>query len=424
MHAKINVYLDSPSLDANYRFWVWVILFLNFPSLFAQEPEAYVLMVSFDGFRHDYVDLYDAPTFKQFRQTGSAAEGLISSFPSKTFPNHYTLVTGLYPGSHGLVDNSFIDTSRQDTFTLRKRNLVEDAYFYGGLPLWQLVQEHGMKSASYFWVGSEAPIKGRYPDYYFLYDGRVPNTNRIAQVMDWFQLPDSTRPHFVTLYFSLVDSEGHRSGPESPQTGRAVLQADTLLNQILTGLDSIDLPINLILTSDHGMYPIQRSKENLLFLPDLLGAFHDSVQVVSSGTHVHVYAHSLNMQEQLYQHLESQESHFSAFRKGETPERWHYRDHPRIGDLFLSAEPGYLFIQEKFIEEDSNPAFIGVHGYDPYTTREMNGIFMAKGPRIRAGLQLKPFENVHIYPFVASLLGIDVKTSDSDKKVLEILLEK
>ena len=401
-----------------------VFLYFSCLSLIAQEQDTYVLMVSFDGFRHDYVDMYDAPTFKQFRQTGSYAEGLISSFPSKTFPNHYTLVTGLYPGNHGLVDNSFLDIARKDTFTLRKRHLVEDPYFYGGLPLWQLVQEHGMKSASYFWVGSEAPIQGRYPDYYYVYDGSVPNTDRIKQVMEWFQLPDSSRPQFVTLYFSLVDTEGHRNGPESPQTGKAVLQADTLLHQILTGLDSIDLPINVILTSDHGMYPVQRSKEKRLLLPKLLGSYQDSIQVISSGTNVHIYVASPDIQKKLYLHLKSQESHFTVFRKPETPQRWHYREHPRIGDIILSAKPGYIFVREEPQDSGKPSSTIGVHGYDPYITEEMNGIFMAKGPGIHSLKQLAPFENIHVYPFVTSLLGIEAEGIDGRKEVLEELLKK
>lgn len=398
-------------------------LFLSLPT-FAQEQEAYVLMVSFDGFRHDYIDTYDAPTFKELRKTGSHAEGLICSFPSKTFPNHYTLVTGLYPGSHGLVGNNFIDMARQDTFTIRKRHLVEDAYFYGGVPLWQLVQQYGMKSASYFWVGSEAPVAGRYPNYYQIYDGSVPNEERISQVMDWFQLPDSSRPQFVTLYFSLVDSEGHKSGPESPQTGRTVLQADSLLQQILTGLDTIDLPINVIITSDHGMYPVQRSEEYFISLPNLLGSLQDSFQMVNSGTNVQLYGGSKAACNLLYERLKTQEAHFSIYRKHETPEEWHYRDHPRIGDLILSAEPGYMFSMGYLGRLLGAPLTIGVHGYDPYTTPEMNGIFLAKGPAIVSGKRLPPFENVHVYPFVASLLGIPGETPDSDGKVLEELLLK
>ena len=169
------------------------------------EP-AYVLMISFDGFRHDYVEKYDAPHFKAFIEKGAKAEALTPSFPSKTFPNHYSLVTGMYPGNHGLVDNSFYDEELDVVYRASKRELVENPAFYGGLPLWQLTQQNGMKSASYFWVGSEAPVAGSFPDYYYIYDGSVSNEARIDEVVRWLNLPEEDRPHFISLYFSLVDS--------------------------------------------------------------------------------------------------------------------------------------------------------------------------------------------------------------------------
>ncbi len=405
--------------------WISIALFTGlFLNALAQDRDSYVLMVSFDGFRYDYVDQYNAPTFKQFRSQGAYAQGLICSFPTKTFPNHYTLVTGLYPGNHGLVDNTFYDGARNDTFSLRKRHLVEDAYFYGGLPLWQLVQEYGMKSASYFWVGSEAPVAGRYPDYYYRYDGAVANEERIQQVIEWFQLPDAERPQLVSLYFSFVDSEGHRSGPDSPQTGKAVLKADSLLAELLAGLDTVDLPIHVVLTSDHGMYPVQQSREFLLELPLLLGDFYPEIRVISSGTNVHLYVDSVEIRDQVYQSLKSKENHFTVYKKEETPEHWHYRDHPRIGDIILSAVPPYLFTQDPTENIPDSASTTGVHGYDPLNTPEMQGIFYAKGPKIQQGTVIEPFENVHVYPFIARLLGIQADTPDSNKELLIQILDK
>ena len=110
----------------------------------------YVILVSFDGFRHDYVEQIDAPNFKALMKKGAYAEALIPSFPSKTFPNHYSIVTGLYPGNHGLVDNSFYDPKRNELFELKNRQRATDPYYFGGTPLWQLARRKGLKSASFF----------------------------------------------------------------------------------------------------------------------------------------------------------------------------------------------------------------------------------------------------------------------------------
>jgi alkaline phosphatase D len=215
------------------KFILAVLLFFNFHQAFSQEEKAYVLMISFDGFRYDYVDQYPTPNFDAFIKKGVAANSLIPSFPSKTFPNHYTLVTGLYPANHGLVDNTFYDKSRDVIYSMNKKELVQDFYFYGGLPLWQHAQNFGMKTASYFWVGSEAPIAGNLPSYHYAYDGSVSNNKRIKQVEKWLKLSEEQRPQFISLYFSLVDSEGHQYGPISPQTAQAVTEADKLLGEIM-----------------------------------------------------------------------------------------------------------------------------------------------------------------------------------------------
>src|SRR5688500_9149888 len=158
----------------------------------------YVILVSFDGFRYDYVEKYDLPNFKSFIKKGSASDGMIPSFPSKTFPNHYTLVTGLYPGHHGLVDNAFYDPTLHQYYAIRDRAAVHNPAYYGGTPLWQLAQQQGLKTASFFWVGSEAPIQGKYPDYYFDYDESVPNKKRVDQTVAWLKLPPTERPHFIS----------------------------------------------------------------------------------------------------------------------------------------------------------------------------------------------------------------------------------
>ncbi|PTB90947.1 alkaline phosphatase family protein, partial [Marivirga lumbricoides] len=229
------------------------------------------------------------PNFDTFIKNGAAAESLIPSFPSKTFPNHYTLVTGLYPANHGLVDNSFYDRGRDVVYSMRMKELVTDDYFYGGIPLWQHAQNNGLKTASYFWVGSEAPVGGNFPSYYYNYDGSISNEMRIEQVRKWLELPEEERPRFISLYFSLVDSEGHRYGPVSPQTGEAVKEADRLLGLIRKELSQIDLPVNILITSDHGMVSVKDEKDSFIQLEDYFDAENHVFRMVNNSTHAHLY---------------------------------------------------------------------------------------------------------------------------------------
>lgn len=387
-----------------------------------------VIMVSFDGFRYDYVEQFDAPNFKDFIKNGVSAEGLIPSFPSKTFPNHYSLVTGLYPGHHGLVDNSFFDTELDIRYSIGNREVVEDARFYGGTPLWQLVQENGMKSASYFWVGSEAPVKGRFPDYYHIYDGDVLNETRINAAMDWLALPETERPHFITLYFSLVDSEGHRSGPNSAAAKASVLEADRLLGLLMEGIEKVDLDVNVILVSDHGMHEILPERDNYISYDQLQdGLNSNDYTFVSNGAHAHFYINDEKHIKDIYQVLKSREDGYKTYLRKQFPKRWQYKEQnqTRIGDIIVTMNDGHYLSSTARIEENiSQQQTRGEHGFDPYRMKDMQGIFYARGPQIKSGIQIKAFKNVHVYPFVAQLLGIsDLPKIDGDIKVLRKLIK-
>lgn len=385
----------------------------------------YVIMISIDGFRHDYVEKFDAPNLKAFIKEGAAAEYMLPSFPSKTFPNHYSLVTGLYPGNHGLVDNYFYDRELDMTYGTRFRKMVENPAFYGGLPLWQLVQKAGMKSASYFWVGSEAPVAGSFPDYYHRYDGSVPNGDRVQAALDWLSLPEGERPHFITLYFSMVDSEGHSTGPDSEKTGKTVQEADQLIGQLMKGLESIDLPVNVIVTADHGMNPVPETRETLLTTEAILTDIDkDLFRFSNSGTHAHFYLHDKANTEEVYQALKKKEGRFTVYKKEDFPANWHYQN-PRVGDIFLTLKPGnYITTRTRRAMMIVRGATQGQHGYDPYTTEHMRTIFYAQGPQIKKGVTVAPFENVDVYPLVAKILNIqDLPPIDGDLSSLKLILK-
>jgi predicted AlkP superfamily pyrophosphatase or phosphodiesterase len=403
-----------------------LLLFFAVPIFSQNENVPYVVLVSFDGFRHDYVRNFNTPNFKTFIEKGSAAEALIPSFPSKTFPNHYTIVTGLNPGNHGLVDNTFYDRKKNVTYGMRVKELVTDPYFYGGIPLWELAKKNGMKSASYFWVGSEMTDEKRRPDYYFPFDDDFDNDLRVDQVIRWLKLPAAERPHFITLYFSMVDHAGHDFGPASENTRQAVLKADALLGRLMSGVEVTKLPVNVILVSDHGMYELPIQEDTYVFIDELINTKDSSVKLANGGTQTHLYIPDIKKRDSVYQVLKKQEGKFTVLKKEQFPNRWNYR-HDRVGDILLEAKPGYYMREgsrERFLKSAKIGNKFGVHGYDPEATPDVRGIFYAQGPNIKPGMAVAPFQNIHVYPLVAKILGLPLPKIDGKEEVLQKLYRK
>lgn len=398
-------------------------------SSIAQGQTPYVVLVSFDGFRYDYISRFDAPAFKAFAAKGIQAEGLIPSFPSKTFPNHYTLVTGLYPGHHGLVDNSFYDTTRHQFYGMSNSDRVRDPYFYSGISLWQLAKQHHVRSASFFWVGSELTDPGLQPDYYLTYNKKVPDSTRVEQVLTWLQLPEDQRPHLITVYFSSPDDEGHLYGPSGDETRAAVANADGLLDMLVKGLQKIDLPVNVVLVSDHGMRELKHLPETDIFLDEIMPAKPGSIKISNGGTQAHIYTRNAHTRDSLYAVLKTKAKahHFQVFKQKDFPKAWHYQN-ARSGDLLLTADDGYYIrdvSRKEFFEKVKEGSTFGVHGYDPATVKDMRGIFLAQGPNVRSGMSIPAFQNIHVYPFIATLLKLPIPEGiDGKISVLEKIYKK
>lgn len=402
---------------ARMKTWL-LLLFLAVTSCAQAQQTPYVVMVSFDGFRYDYAERYNLPNFKRMIREGAAAEALIPSFPSKTFPNHYTLVTGQYPGHHGLVDNEFYDPAQKKLYATKNRAMVEDPSFYGGVPLWQLARQHRMKSASFYWVGSEAKILGTFPDYFRLYDEHVSNEDRVNQTVRWLQLPEADRPHFISLYFSLVDTEAHSTGPTSWQTQNVLHTADSLLGMLMTNVEALKLPVNFVVVSDHGLYEMKRQESVFRYVNQLINTKDSTVVFANAGSQVHFYTKRVDS---LYAVLKKQAKGFNVYKQREFPERWHY-ENQRSGDIMIVADPGTYFLSApKDLSAWEGKGNFGEHGYDPALTKEVNGIFYAMGPNVRKGVTLKPVENIHVYPFVAKILGLKTPQIDGDEKVLDVI---
>lgn len=383
-------------------------------------------MVSFDGFRHDYVQNFEPPTFQQFIREGASAKSLIPSFPTKTFPNHYTLVTGLYPANHGLVDNSFYDPAMDTVYTMRDRGLVENAHFYGGTPLWQLVQENGLKSASYFWVGSEAPVKGQFPNYFHIYDGQIPNETRIESTINWLKLPDSERPRFISLYFSLVDSQGHATGPNAVETKESVLEADRLLELLWKEVKQLNLSVNIVVVSDHGMHEMSNTPDMDIYLDTLFQEPAQGFRMVNNRTHTHLFFEDSTRLNESYEALKAKELNYTVFKQADVPKHLHYSGSDRIGDVVIIARPGFsLLDQPKRMGAMVRGKKTGTHGFDPIEDQSMHGIFYAWGPNVKVGARVEPIENIHVYPLVCAILGIDPPSNidgklDQLKEVLKL----
>ena len=387
--------------------------------LMAQDAP-YVVLVSFDGFRHDYVERFDLPNFKRFIANGSSSKGLIPSFPSKTFPNHYSIVTGLYPGHHGLVNNEFYDPDKQEFYAMDHKDRIADPYYYSGTPLWTLAGKNGIKSASYFWVGSEIPEEGHHPDYYFPYKESVPFGERVDQVLEWLKLPMRERPHFITLYFSSPDHEAHRFGPLSAEAQKAAITADQLLGRLMDGIDGLSLPVNLILVSDHGLKELEVQDDTYIFLDEIMDVDREPFIAVNAGSQVHFYLRDNEQRDSLITVLSNGDRPYTIVRAEEFPESWNYQ-HQRSGDLMLVANPGHYFRDKDrnaYMRDRRVGDKFGVHGYDPDIEPDMVGIFYACGPNIEKGMELPAFRNIHVYPLVARILGMSIPSIDGNFSVL------
>ncbi|MEO9477330.1 MAG: ectonucleotide pyrophosphatase/phosphodiesterase [Cyclobacteriaceae bacterium] len=357
------------------------------------ENQPYVVLISFDGFRHDYARKYGAMNILSFMESGVSADKMIPSFPSKTFPNHYTLVTGMYPSTHGLVSNEFYSREKDATYKVGDLATVHDAAWYGGKPLWVLAEEAGMLAASYFWVGSEAPIGGRIPTYMKPYDGSIPNQERFEGVVDWLKLPAADRPHFMAVYFSVIDDVGHRYGPNSKQTEEAVLRLDQQFGEFMDKLAKVNLPVNVILVADHGMSEINRG----VILDDIVDV--SDCKVTWSFPPMIYSDDSIRINE--IQSTINADGRIAAWKPEELPERLHLPAGDRVGDLILYTEAPLVILKKPQVVKG------GTHGFNPYTNDDMGALFAAQGPSFKSGINIEEFENIHVFSVVAKILGLE-----------------
>lgn len=376
----------------------------------ASAADRYLVLVSFDGFRHDYLDRGLTPTLDSLARAGIRARGLIPVQPSKTFPNHYSIATGLYAGEHGLVANTFYDPARDAWYSPADRTAVEDGSWYRGEPIWVTAQKNGMKTGTMFWVGSEADVAGVRPTYWKPFDDAMTAEARVDTVLSWLRLGDVARPHLVTLYFELTDAAGSRYGPTSPQVNAAIARADSMIARLLAGTRTLPFGdrIDYVIVSDHGM----ADTRDAVFLSEYVDTA--GLRFVTHGPFAALYLDGDTARMDALRARLQRMPHVQVYERSELPAEWHWDD-PRIGDLVVVAEP---YWQIGRAPRSVQPH--GAHGWPAASASEMNGIFIASGPHVAHSEDMLPaFRNVHVYPFLAALLGVEpAKGISSDPAAL------
>lgn len=377
----------------------------------------YVVLVSLDGFRWDYAKRDNATNLLALGKQGVwAPEGMLPSYPSLTFPNHFTIVTGLYPEHHGLVANTFLDPGRQARYTISDPKAVTDGTWYSGTPIWSLAEEQGMRTACIFWPGSEAKIAGYRPTWYAQFDNKIQATPEVQQAriddaIALLKLPEDERPHLITMYYSEPDHEGHQFGPDAQETRAAERKMDKLIGKLKVALDATGLPIDLVVVSDHGMVHEQGSWITLDQFADLTG-FENAGALL--------YGKTEEDRARAYDQLKKASSQFVVYRLKNVPPELNYNANAREGDPVVIATGPYAIrahAPPAGGTPDSAPE-PGMHGFDPRKVPEMKASFFAAGPDIVKGKTVAPFENVNLYPWLAHLLDLNPAKNDGNLNIL------
>jgi len=389
---------------------VWLSACATIAPSGAPSPEQpVVLLVSIDGFRADYLDPAVTPHLIALANRGVRAEALIPSFPTKTFPNHYTMVTGLRPDHHGLVANNIWDPEMNSSYSLGNREAVQNPNWYGGTPVWVSAEQAGLATAPLFWPGSEAPIQGVRPSHWLPYDGAMTHEARIDWVLDRLAASNSPRVRFATLYFDDVDGAGHNFGPGSSEVTEAVAEVDSSIGLLIRSLRARDLgSVNLIIVSDHGMSRL--SPDRMIFLDDYLDP--DSIRVVDWSPVLALWPDSAQ-EAKAYQALKGVHPNLHVYRPHEIPTALGFGTHARVAPIIGLADPGWSITTRSYFDRNKDRYSGGSHGYDQRSA-DMRALFIAAGPAFKEGMVAQPFPNVDVYELIMELLQLPPSPGDGD----------
>ncbi len=374
-----------------------------------QQKRKLTIVVSLDAFRWDYPTIYNTPWLDSIAANGVAAT-MVPSYPSSTFPNHFTLATGLVPDHHGIVNSQFWAPEKGELFSMGDSATRYNPYYFGGEPIWVTAKKQGVKSASIYWVGSDVAIQGLYPDYYLRWDNepRLTYPQRVEEALRIAKLPESERPSLLMVYFDEPDWTTHHYGPIAQESEAVIEELDSLMGILYRGLKELDYGVNLIVTSDHGMTEI--SDEKFISIEQTVNP--DWVERIVSTNPTSIFCKE-GCRDSLFEQL-SKVKHISVWRKEEVPAHLNYGTSNHLGDIIVAPDLGWQFA--------TTPRGLnGAHGYD-INEPDMQIIFRACGPDFKRGYTLPhTFSNVDLYSILAELLKIEpAKTDGSLEKVQEL----
>lgn len=404
--------------NKNYLIF-FTLLFFNSLS-FARHP---LLLISIDGFRPDYLSKTESPILYEFAHQGVKAKSLKPIFPSLTFPNHYTIVTGLYAENHGIVGNEIRDPQdpKNHFFLAAPRELLNNPKWWRGEPIWITAQKQGLKSGTLFWPGSEAPHQGMLPTYFQPYDKNITSKERVELLLKWFDLSEEKRPNFFTLYFDVVDSKGHQFGPHTNEVKAAIKDVDEALSFLMSELEKKQKlkDLNILVVSDHGM--VLMDPQKTINISNILNDF-PNVDKVGNSSVVGLFSSNKEELKQLEKRLIEKSKNYRVYKKEKIPARYHYQKSDRIPDLLLVAkEKVNIQTKAEFSPVKAN-TYIATHGYDN-TLKSMQAIFYARGPSFTTQKSVPAFDNINIYELMCKVLEItpapnDGKLSNLPKNLL------
>ncbi|MFA7289506.1 MAG: ectonucleotide pyrophosphatase/phosphodiesterase [Melioribacteraceae bacterium] len=398
------------------KLFILFVLSLSLSLSAASKP--YLILVSFDAFRWDYLNRGITPNLNKLASEGVGTLSLEPCFPSKTFPNHISIITGMYPQNHGIIHNTIYNRFTDKTYKMSDSNEVRDPRWYLGEPFWETAERQGITTASYFWPGSEIELPFRRPTYFMPYDHFCPEDKKIEGIINWLKLPENERPHFITLYFHETDDDGHNFGPDSPKTNKAIAKLDSIAGLLLDSLRTLSIKdsINIVFLSDHGMTNISKDKQINVgkIIKGLNAKLYDSgpVMMVSpSGSSI----------DSLYNRLKLNENNYKVYKRSEVPEYFHFSENPFIGEIVIVADMGWTLIQndKKQYYSDSQ----GNHGYDNHHL-DMHGFFIANGPAFKSNYQTGTILNIDIYPMLCKIFNIFPRSNiDGNLERIEYILK-
>jgi predicted AlkP superfamily pyrophosphatase or phosphodiesterase len=381
-------------------------------------PYSPLILISLDGFRADYLDRGLTPNLRALADDGVHAQALKPAFPTLTFPNHYTIVTGLYPDHHGIVNNRFVDPKTGKKFVYKDKSSTSDPSWWGGEPVWVSVEKQGKHAATMFWPGSDVAIEGVRPEFWIGFDGKIKADDRVDKVLSWFDLPVPKRPDFVTLYFEQADHAAHNDGPDSAAVNLALAELDQAIGRLVDGLKRRHMfeSANIIIVSDHGM---TTSSEQRVVVIDKVVNIAD-VDVVNTGV-LAAFDAKPGREHEVETALLHPQEHMRCWRKSDIPARFHYGANARIPPYVCLADDGWLINTQEYLGDPKHHISLGEHGYDN-DDPAMRALFIAHGAAFKHGLSFPEFDNVDIYPLMTTILHIQPQPNDGTLSDVQSML--